>query len=77
MTLTMAPTGKALIVNQIIGNDATRSRLKNLGFVSGADCLVISSCQGNLIAVIKDTRIALDQRLGNRIIVNQRAEEQK
>lgn len=72
MTLSMAPTGRALIVHKILGKDELRSRLANLGFVEGANCLVVSELNGNLITTIKDTRIALDKSLGNRIIVEQK-----
>ncbi len=75
MTLSMAPIGQTLTVQKILGKDELRSRLANLGFVEGANCLVISERSGNLITTIKDTRIALDKTLGNRIIVKEGLEE--
>lgn len=77
MTLSMAPIGRPLIIHKVIGRDELRTRLSNLGFVEGADCLVISERSGNLITTIKDTRIALDKTLGNRIIVEERQEERQ
>lgn len=71
MTLSMAPMGCTLTVQKILGKDELRSRLANLGFVEGANCQVISERSGNLIAAIKNTRIALDKTLGNRIIVRE------
>lgn len=69
MTLSMADKGKELKVFKIIGKDEIRTRLANLGFVAGAECTVINEINGSLITMIKDTRIALDKTLGNRIIV--------
>jgi len=75
MTLSMAPTGKSLIVNKVNGRDEVRNRLANLGFVEGAECHVVSELNGNLITTIKNTRIALDKSLGNRIIVESKEEK--
>ncbi len=72
MTLSMAPAGRELVVHKILGKDDLRARLANLGFVEGANCLVVSELNGNLITTIKNTRIALDKSLGNRIIVEQK-----
>lgn len=72
MTLSMAPVGRLLTVSRVIGKDEFRVRLANLGFVEGAACSVISERGGNLITTVKDTRIALDKTLGNRIIVDER-----
>ena len=71
MTLSMAAKGTKLTVYKIIGRDEIRFRLACMGFVSGAECALVSEINGSLIAVIKDTRIALDKSLGNRIIVKQ------
>ncbi len=75
MTLSMAAKGTKLTVYKIIGRDEIRLRLASLGFVSGAECALVSEINGNLIAMIKDTRIALDKSLGNRIIVKQEVSE--
>ncbi len=75
MTLTMAAKGRGLIVSKIIGRDEIRLRLASMGFVSGAKCALVNEINGNLITMIKDTRIALDKSLGNRIIVRQEESE--
>lgn len=75
MTLSMAEMGKELTVNKVIGKDEIRRRLANLGFVAGAQCAVVSEWNGNLIASVKDTRIALDKALCSRIIVSYEQEE--
>lgn len=70
MTLTMAPIGEKMMVHKVTGKDDVRSRLANLGFVEGASVSLVNELNGNVIINVKDTRIALDKALSNRIIVS-------
>ncbi len=69
MPLSMINTGEMKKVVKINGNDNTRRFLENLGFVEGSEVVVISEIAGNLIVNIKDTRVAIDKSMANRIIV--------
>lgn len=69
MPLTMARPGESLTIKRIAGKDDTIRFLNRLGFIEGHDITVISSVAGNLILNVKDTRVALDRQLSNRIIV--------
>lgn len=69
MPLTFAPAGQENIVKRITGRDETRRFLENLGFVEGGTVTVISEAAGNLIVVVKETRIALSKSMANRVIV--------
>lgn len=71
MPLTMAPSGVQTRVKKINGRDETKRFLENLGFTEGAILTVISELGGNMIINIKDTRIAIDKTMANRIIVEQ------
>lgn len=71
MPLTMAPLGRKMMVHRITGKDETRRFLANLGFVEGADIYVVSELNGNVIICVKDTRVALDKSLTNRIMVSE------
>ncbi len=71
MPLTMAPNGVQTRIKKINGRDETKRFLENLGFVEGAFLTVISELGGNMIINIKDTRIAIDKTMANRIIVEQ------
>lgn len=51
------------------GKDETRKFLANLGFVEGSEVTVVSVIAGNLIVNIKDTRVAIDRSMANRIMV--------
>lgn len=69
MPLSMADIGEKQRVIKINGKDQTRRFLENLGFVEGSEVTVISEISGNLIVNVKDTRVALDKAMANRIIV--------
>lgn len=69
MPLTMASLGERNYIKKINGKDETRRFLESLGFVVGASVIVVSELSGNMILNVKDTRIALDKRMANRIIV--------
>ena len=71
MTLTMAPIGEKMMIHKITGKDEVRSHLASLGFVEGASVSLVNELNGNVIINVKDTRIALNKALSNRIIVNQ------
>ena len=69
MPLTMMESGVEATIKTIRGKDQTRQFLQNLGFVEGAKVSVISSLAGNLIVSVKDTRVAISQKMASRIMV--------
>ena len=69
MPLTMAKTGETVIIRKITGKDEVRQRLAELGFVVDSDVTVVSEIAGNLILQVKDSRIALDKTMANRIMI--------
>ncbi len=69
MPLSMSNAGEIKTVVKINGKDETRRFLENLGFVEGSTVTVISEISGNLIVSVKDTRVAIDKKMANRIIV--------
>lgn len=69
MPLTMAKTGQTATIRKISGRDEVRRHLAGLGFVVDSDVTVVSEIGGNLIVQVKDSRIALDKSMANRIMV--------
>ena len=69
MPLTMAKSGEAADILKITGKDETRQHLAELGFVVGAAVTVVSEMAGNLIVQVKDSRVALDKSMANRIMI--------
>ncbi len=69
MPLTMMDTGKPNVIKKIGGREETRRFLENLGFVTGATVTVVSENGGNMIINIKDTRVAIEKDMANKIMV--------
>ena len=69
MPLTMAKTGETVTIHKITGKDEVRQHLAELGFVVGSRVTVISKLLGSLILQVKDSRVALDQSMANRIMI--------
>jgi len=69
MPLTMVNVGEKKQVKKINGKDDTKKFLANLGFVEGSEITVISEISGNMIVDVKSSRIAIDKKMANRIMV--------
>lgn len=69
MPLTMTKIGDTNFIKKITGKDEVRRHLAELGFVVGQRVTVVSKIGGNMILSVKDSRIALDKTMANRIIV--------
>ena len=69
MQLSMAKPGEINYIRKITGKDEVRQHLSELGFVVGASITVVSKIGGNMILQVKDSRIALDRGMANRIMV--------
>jgi ferrous iron transport protein A len=67
--LTMAKSGETVTIQKISGKDEIRQHLAELGFVVGGEVTVVSEIAGNLILQVKDSRIALDKTMANRIMI--------
>ena len=72
--LTMAKTGETVMIRKISGKGDVCQHLAELGFVMDSDVTVVSEIGGNLIVQVKDSRIALDKTMANRIMVCQKRE---
>ena len=68
MPLTLARPGETVTIRKISGRDEQRQHLAELGFVVDTRVTVISELAGNLILQVKDSRVALDRTLANRIM---------
>lgn len=69
MPLTMATPGELVTICKITGKDEVRQHLAELGFVTDSTVSVVSTHGGNLIVQVKESRIALDRTMANRILV--------
>ena len=69
MPLTMARPGETVTIRTITGKDEVRPHLAELGFVVDSTVTVVTELSGNLILQVKDSRIALDKTMANRIMI--------
>ena len=69
MPLTMAKAGETVTIKKITGKDEIRLHLAELGFVVGSEVTVVNEIAGNLILQVKESRIALDKKMANRIMI--------
>ena len=69
MPLTLARPGETVTIRRVSGRDETRRRLAELGFVAESTVTVVSRLAGSLILQVKDSRVALDRDLAERILI--------
>ena len=69
MPLTMAKPGETVTIRKITGKDEVRQHLAELGFVVDGSVTVVSELAGNLILHVKESRIARDRTLANRVMI--------
>lgn len=69
MPLTMANAGETVTIRKITGKDEVRLHLAELGFVVDSEITVVNQIAGNLIVQVKESRIALDKTMANRIMI--------
>ncbi len=69
MPLSMAKPGETFSIVKVTGKDEIRQHLAELGFVVNGAVTVVSELGGSLILQVKDSRIALDKDMANRILI--------
>lgn len=69
MPLTMAKAGEVNIIKRVGGREETRKFLESLGFVPGSVVTVVSEISGNMIVSVKDSRVAINKEMANKIMV--------
>ena len=69
MPLTMAKAGETVTIKKVTGKDEVRLHLAARGFVVDSEVTVVNEIAGNLIVQVKESRLALDRTLANRIMI--------
>ena len=69
MPLSLAKSGESALIKKVGGKEETKRFLANLGFIPGASVTVVSEISGNIIVVIKDSRIAVSKEMAAKIII--------
>ena len=69
MPITMANAGDVVTIRKITGKDEIRLHLAELGFVVDTTVSVITQLGGSVILQVRDSRVALDRSMANRIMI--------
>ena len=69
MPLILTNDGEEAIIRHIGGSPDVKRHLEDLGFVAGENVRIISRIGGNVIVVVKETRLAIDQAMAAKIMV--------
>ena len=69
MPLSMLKAGESSLITRVGGNPETRQFLENLGFVVGTPVTVVNEISGNIIVIIKETRVAISKEMAMKIHV--------
>lgn len=71
MPLVIAPVGRELRIIKVIAEVGIKKHLENLGIMADGIITIISVCDGNVICLVKDGRIALDRDIAMKIFVQE------
>ncbi|HIX17339.1 MAG TPA: ferrous iron transport protein A [Candidatus Gemmiger faecavium] len=69
MPLSMARPGETVTIRKITGKDDVRQHLAEMGFVVNTEVTVVNELGGSLIIQVKDSRVALDRTMANRVMI--------
>ena len=69
MPVSLAKYGESSLTKKVGGKEETKRFLANLGFVPGVSVTVVSEISGNIIVLIKDSRIAVSKEMAAKIII--------
>ena len=69
MPLVVAPAGEEQLIKRIGGSEVVKRHLQELGFVPGSYVTVVSEIGGNLLVNVKESRVAVDKQLAQKIMV--------
>lgn len=70
LPLAMAEPGRAMRVSSIRGKDEVKRFLTNLGFTQGAEVMLVSEMNGNVIVKVMDARVAISKAMATRILTD-------
>ena len=65
----MVNSGNEAIIVKNTLKDNLKKHLEGLGFVAGAKVKILTESDGNLIVYIKDSKLAIDRGMAQRVIV--------
>ena len=69
MPIIIAPKDTELSIVKVLADDKIKKHLESLGVAVGGKIIIISSNGGNVIAIVKGVRLALNKDVASKILV--------
>ena len=69
MPVCFAPNGRELEIRKVGADDKTKKHLREIGRSEGGKITLVSSDGGNVIVIVKESRLCLDRNLAAKILV--------
>ncbi len=69
MPLNFADIGVPYTIKRVGGNPEVKQHLREMGFTEGSDINVISAVNGCVIVRVKESRVAINEAMANKIMV--------
>ena len=69
MPLIIAPIGKTMRIVRMSADENIKRHLANLGILVGAEVMMLSVQNGDVIIKVKDCKLALNKQLATKITV--------
>ncbi|MBR4720649.1 MAG: ferrous iron transport protein A [Clostridia bacterium] len=67
--ISFADIGKECVIKKIGGSPEVKKHLENLGFAVGGNATLITALGGNVIIKVKESRVAIDSDMANKILI--------
>jgi len=71
LPLSFADPGEEVLIQRVGGSPEVKKHLEDLGLVPGTEVTVITVLNGNLIVKVKESRVAIDERMAGKIMIIQ------
>lgn len=69
MPLLIAPMNKMLKIKKLFIEEKLKKHLESLGITINSEISVIDNVNGNLVVIVKNTRLAIDRDIASKILV--------
>ena len=74
MPIVFAPLNEELVITKVSLDEKTKKRLESFGILVNAKINILSSIGGNVIVLIKSSRLAIDKNIATKIFVRREAQ---
>jgi ferrous iron transport protein A len=69
MPLLLLKTGEKRIISRVIGKDNIKQRIQDMGLIEGFSIEILSYLTGNVIVIVKGSKLAISNDVASRIHV--------